>query len=45
MTIRVLLADGQKLVRASFAILASTAGDMEVVAEAGTGREATVHSS
>jgi DNA-binding NarL/FixJ family response regulator len=40
MTIRVLLADDQNLVRASFALLVSSAGDMEVVAEAGTGREA-----
>ncbi|MEX3104064.1 MULTISPECIES: response regulator transcription factor [unclassified Streptomyces] len=40
MTIRVLLADDQNLVRSSFAMLVSSAGDMEVVAEAGTGREA-----
>ncbi|MEU4107257.1 MULTISPECIES: response regulator transcription factor [unclassified Streptomyces] len=40
MTIRVLLADDQTLVRASFAMLVSSAGDMEVVGEAGTGREA-----
>lgn len=40
MTIRVLLADDQNLVRASFAMLVSSAGDMEIVAEAGTGREA-----
>ncbi|WP_151481390.1 response regulator [Streptomyces albicerus] len=40
MTIRVLLADDQTLVRASFAMLVKSAGDMEVVAEAGTGREA-----
>ncbi|MFI1720310.1 response regulator [Streptomyces sp. NPDC020489] len=40
MTIRVLLADDQNLVRASFAMLVSSAGDMEVVGEAGTGREA-----
>ncbi|MFF7449586.1 MULTISPECIES: response regulator [unclassified Streptomyces] len=40
MTIRVLLADDQNLVRASFAMLVSSAGDMEVVGEASTGREA-----
>ncbi|MEU2419486.1 response regulator transcription factor [Streptomyces sp. NPDC007851] len=38
--IRVLLADDQTLVRASFAMLVASAGDMEVVAEAGTGRQA-----
>ncbi|MFC8344824.1 response regulator [Streptomyces sp. NPDC057280] len=40
MTIRVLLADDQTLVRAAFAMLVESAGDMEVVGEAGTGREA-----
>ncbi|GHH84062.1 response regulator [Streptomyces capitiformicae] len=39
-TIRVLLADDQNLVRASFAMLVSSARDMEVVGEAATGREA-----
>jgi DNA-binding NarL/FixJ family response regulator len=38
--IRVLLADDQTLVRASLAMLVASAGDMEVVAEAGTGRQA-----
>lgn len=40
MPIRVLLADDQTLVRASFTMLVASAGDMEVVAEAGTGRQA-----
>ncbi|MGW2819767.1 response regulator [Streptomyces sp. NPDC001443] len=40
MTIRVLLADDQTLVRAAFAMLVESAGDMEVVGQAGTGREA-----
>ncbi|MFE2424110.1 response regulator [Streptomyces hokutonensis] len=40
MPIRVLLADDQTLVRASFAMLVASARDMEVVAEAGTGRQA-----
>ncbi|NGO13578.1 response regulator transcription factor [Streptomyces sp. HC44] len=38
--IRVLLADDQTLVRSAFAMLVKSAGDMEVVAQAGTGREA-----
>ncbi|WP_327356126.1 response regulator transcription factor [Streptomyces sp. NBC_01304] len=40
MTIRVLLADDQTLVRASFAMLVESARDLEVVGQAGTGREA-----
>lgn len=40
MTIRVLLADDQTLVRAAFAMLVESARDMEVVGQAGTGREA-----
>ncbi|WP_026179044.1 response regulator [Streptomyces hokutonensis] len=40
MPIRVLLADDQTLVRASFAMLVASAKDMEVVAEAATGRQA-----
>ncbi|MET9785654.1 response regulator transcription factor [Streptomyces canus] len=40
MTIRVLLADDQTLVRAAFAMLVESARDMEVVGEAGSGREA-----
>ncbi|MEU3464705.1 response regulator transcription factor [Streptomyces sp. NPDC006733] len=39
-TIRVLLADDQTLVRAAFAMLVESAADMEVVGQAGTGREA-----
>ena len=38
--IRVLLADDQTLVRGAFALLVRSAGDMEVVGEAGTGDEA-----
>ncbi|MFF0017038.1 response regulator [Streptomyces sp. NPDC005374] len=40
MTIRVLLADDQTLVRAAFAMLVESARDMQVVGEAGSGREA-----
>ncbi|MGW2569155.1 response regulator [Streptomyces sp. NPDC001537] len=40
MTIRVLLADDQTLVRAAFAMLVESARDMEVVGQAGTGRQA-----
>ncbi|MGQ4418033.1 response regulator [Streptomyces sp. SAS_269] len=38
--IRVLLADDQTLVRAAFAMLVESVKDMEVVGQAGTGREA-----
>ncbi|MBW8699545.1 Response regulator protein VraR [Streptomyces sp. MBT84] len=40
MSIRVLLADDQTLVRAAFAMLVESARDMEVVGQAGTGRQA-----
>ncbi|MFI9818979.1 response regulator [Streptomyces sp. NPDC052013] len=40
MTIRVLLADDQTLVREAFAMLVESATDMEVVGQAATGREA-----
>ncbi|MBL1096090.1 response regulator [Streptomyces coffeae] len=40
MTIRVLLADDQALLRGTFRMLIDSAPDMEVVAEAATGREA-----
>lgn len=40
MTIRVLLADDQTLIRAGFRILVNSAPDLEVVGEATTGREA-----
>jgi DNA-binding NarL/FixJ family response regulator len=39
-TVRVLLADDQTLVRAAFAMLVESAPDMEVVGQAATGREA-----
>ncbi|GGJ13326.1 response regulator transcription factor [Streptomyces brasiliensis] len=38
--VRVLLADDQTLVRAAFAMLVESAKDMQVVGQAGTGREA-----
>jgi len=40
MTVRVLLADDQPLLRGGFAVLINSAPDLEVVGEAGTGREA-----
>ncbi|MEU4288099.1 response regulator transcription factor [Kribbella sp. NPDC026596] len=40
MTIRVLLADDQTLIRSGFRVLVSSAPDLEVVAEASNGREA-----
>ncbi|MGN9808990.1 response regulator [Micromonospora sp. BQ11] len=40
MTIRVLLADDQKLLRAGFRVLVDSAPDLTVVGEAATGREA-----
>ncbi|MBT2208909.1 MULTISPECIES: response regulator transcription factor [Actinomadura] len=40
MTIRVVIADDQVLVRAGFSVLVNAATDMEVVAEAGTGPDA-----
>ncbi|WP_106400484.1 response regulator [Actinocorallia populi] len=40
MTLRVLLADDQALLRGTFRLLIDSEPDMEVVAEAGTGREA-----
>ncbi|MDT5026758.1 MAG: hypothetical protein QOE61_3184 [Micromonosporaceae bacterium] len=40
MTIRVLLADDQTLIRGAFALLVASATDMEVVGEAATGQEA-----
>jgi DNA-binding NarL/FixJ family response regulator len=40
MTIRVLVADDQALVRGSFRVLVDTAPDLETVGEAATGREA-----
>ena len=38
--IRVLIADDQELVRTGFRVILEAEGDIEVVAEAGTGREA-----
>ncbi|MFD7732557.1 response regulator [Kitasatospora phosalacinea] len=40
MTVRVLLADDQALLRGTFRLLIDSAPDLEVVGEAGTGREA-----
>ncbi|MEV0219588.1 response regulator transcription factor [Streptomyces sp. NPDC050704] len=40
MTIRILLADDQKLIRAGFRVLVDAAPDLRVVGEASTGREA-----
>ncbi|KAK1177915.1 response regulator transcription factor [Streptomyces sp. NBS 14/10] len=40
MTLRILLADDQALLRGTFRLLIDAEADMEVVAEAGTGREA-----
>ena len=40
MTIRVLLADDQALLRATFRLLIDSTSDMEVVGEAATGAEA-----
>lgn len=40
MTIRVVLADDQPLVRSAFALFVNSADDLQVVGEAGTGREA-----
>ena len=40
MTVRVLIADDQQLVRAGFAMILSTDSDIEVVAEATNGHEA-----
>ncbi|MBU8861672.1 MULTISPECIES: response regulator transcription factor [unclassified Micromonospora] len=42
MTLRVLLADDQTLIRAGFRALIDSAPDLSVVGEAGTGREAVV---
>lgn len=40
MTIRVLVADDQALVRAGFAVIIDSSGDLQVVGEASTGKEA-----
>ena len=42
MTIRVLLADDQALLRATFRLLIDSTSDMEVVGEAATGAEAVL---
>jgi DNA-binding NarL/FixJ family response regulator len=41
-TLRVLLADDQTLVRSAFALLISAAPDMQVVGEAGDGHQAII---
>ena len=45
MTIRVVIADDQGMVRAGFSVLLNAQPDIEVIAEAVNGREAVTHSS